>query len=82
MAAFEQGGCEPRCKTKKELKENIKAAPESVFLSSTSAFGGWSGYATDLPDGTTFNVVGPDPYTARNWYASIKKGAGGKLVVT
>jgi hypothetical protein len=51
-------------KTKKALKE----APV-VSLSNTSMFGGFSGWASDAPDGT-YIVVGPTAYL-RRWYATV-----------
>jgi hypothetical protein len=78
----EQGGCSPRCETKKQLKEAVRDIPHKVYLKSTSNFGGWSGRADELPKDMEFLVVGPDPYRRRNWYATVKQGRGGKLVVT
>ena len=79
---FEQGGCRPRCQTKKQLKEAVRDIPDKVYLYTTSMFNGWSGRAVDLPDGMQFNVVGPDPERSRKWYATVKKKADGTLVVT
>jgi hypothetical protein len=77
MAAYDQGDGSPRCKTKKELKELCKESPEKVLLNSTSAFGnGFSGFATELPEGTTFTVVGPDPFRDRRWYANVVRKNG------
>lgn len=73
--AYEQGGCDPRFATKKALREAIKEGRE-VYLYSTSAFGGWSGSAKELPEGTTFTVVGPDPERRRSWYASVTRKGG------
>jgi hypothetical protein len=61
-----------RFKTKKALKEAV-AEGRSVILEATSAFGNeYGGDVADAPDGR-YAVVGPDPYTARNWYATIAK---------
>lgn len=61
-----------RFKTKKAMKEALATA-ETVYLEATSVFGNeYGGAVGDAPDGT-YTVVGPDPYTARNWYANIKK---------
>jgi len=69
-------------KTKAALKRAIKENPTSVTLYATSPMGPqFAGPATGLEEGTTFNVVGPDPYNDRSWYASIKRGRNG-LVVT
>lgn len=83
MATHDQGGCSPRCQTKKALKEVVRDIPDKLYLSTTSMFpGGYSGRAVDMPDDLTFTVVGPDPHTRRNWYANVKKKADGSLVVT
>lgn len=76
--AFEQGGADFRSdkKTKKALKEAIAANPDEVYLYSTSAFGGWSGMASALPEDMKFNVVGPDPYKNRSWYATVTRVNG------
>lgn len=34
------------------------------------------------PAETHLQVVGPDPYNSRNWYATVKVGRGGKVVVS
>lgn len=34
------------------------------------------------PTETHLQVVGPDPYTKRNWYATVKVGRGGKVQVS
>ena len=80
---YVQGGAKFSGNSKKSLKEAIKENPSRVFLYDTSAFGSkFSGCATELPEGMKFNVVGPDPYTRRDWFATIYKGRGGRLVVT
>lgn len=65
--------------TKKALREALLADPASVRLVTTSAFGGFAGRATELPAGLTFNVVGPDPYRKRSWYASVERKADGSV---
>lgn len=78
-----QGGAEfqgPK-KTKTALKKAIKDEPDQVYLYCTSFTGGWCGLASDLPEGTQFNVVGPDPHTKRDWYANVTK-SDGKLRVS
>jgi hypothetical protein len=49
--------------------------PNLVYLYSTSAFGNGSyeGPASELPEGMTFCVVGPDPYKSRKWYATVER---------
>lgn len=63
-----------RIKTKKALKEMVKADPRSVIVDSTALFGTrYDGYLSEMPEGVTLSVVGPDPYNDRKWYASVKR---------
>lgn len=67
--------------TKKALREALANAPTTVELDSTAAVGGHVGktFRGDaIPEGVRLNVVGPDPYTARNWYANVTCGRDGK----
>jgi hypothetical protein len=59
--------------TKKALREAV-ARGEVVLFTDTSGFNnrGTLIGASGLRDGDC--IVGPDPYHARNWYASIKNG--------
>jgi hypothetical protein len=73
--------------SKKALREAIKADPASVTFDSTSMMGARAGDvikadASDIGKGNTLSVTGPDPYTARNWYASVQVSASGALKVT
>ena len=86
MKNYEQGGADfDGKKTKAALKKAVKENPDQVYLYSTTAIPTsepkWSGKASELPEDLTFNVVGPDPYTARNWYASVARNAKGELTV-
>lgn len=88
MTVHEQGGADfeyiGKRKSKSAFKAAIKDSPANVYLFSTTAVPGaekWSGTADKLPDGMEFNVVGPDPYTRRDWYATVTKTARGKLKV-
>lgn len=68
--------------TKTLLKERIKSEPDQVELFATSGMGPqFHGTADNLPENTEFLVVGPNPYSQRDWYAKIHKGRGGSLVV-
>lgn len=80
MSKYEQGGVHPRYPTKKALKEAAKAGVPFT-LQSTSMFGGYNGPVTELPVGITFNVVGPDPYSKRDWFASVRRTADGTVTV-
>jgi hypothetical protein len=66
--------------SKKAVKEAVAADPSRVRLEATSAFGNeYDGPVSDAPDGTYF-IVGPDPYTRRNFYGQvIKSGASIKV---
>lgn len=70
-----------RPKSKKVLKEALRDAPETVRFDRTAAVGPDAGQpdimGNELPAGDTLTVVGPDPYTARTWYASVSKTAKG-----
>lgn len=82
---YVQGGADFRVKgrkTKTALKEAIKADSSKVYLYDTSAFGSkFSSPASDLPEGVVFNVVGPDPFTRRDWYASVYRNTKGVVAV-
>jgi hypothetical protein len=64
-----------RFKTKKALKECAASpAADTIQLEATSLFGNeYAGYLGRAPHGK-YTVVGPDPYTRRNWYATIEVG--------
>lgn len=71
-----------RPKTKKVLKGTIGAGrSRAVSLQATSMFGNeYDGPLNLAPEGT-YTVVGPDPYHARNWYATIVVGPGETITV-
>jgi hypothetical protein len=70
-------------RTKKALKDAIKATPAKVYLYATSNMGPqFNGLVTELPDGVTFLVVGPDPYSRRDWYANVKRSRRGGFTVS
>lgn len=77
-----------RVKTKAELKRLLKAEPQNVTFDTTSLHSSPETVtASDLgnrPHGASesWSIVGPDPYTARNWYATVKVNRLGNLVVT
>lgn len=60
-----------RPQTKKALKAAASTDPGAIAIESTSMFGGYSGPAMLAPEGQTFYIAGPDPYTSRKWYANI-----------
>ena len=76
------GGQRP--KSKKALREALAASPGTVFFDSTAAFGAHAGEdlpAVRLPEilgGDVLEVVGPDPYSKRNWYATVAVAGTGE----
>lgn len=71
-----------RPKSKKEVIATVKASPEKVFLEATSLFGNeYDGPITDMPIGKMVYVVGPDPYTARNFYLNLTRKEDGTFKV-
>lgn len=81
--SFIQGGIR-NATTKKALKEAVKDDPSSVRFYSTGLGGEqFDGPVTTLSaNGTKLTVVGPDPYTARSWYATIERAANGQIKVS
>lgn len=75
---------ENRPKTKKALKEAIAAGTEIVRFDKTAIDFDGAGYLVtgDLTWGTKLSVVGPDPYTKRDWYATVELLANGKVRVS
>lgn len=72
-------------RTKKELKELAKERPHTVEFFATSSFDGGSANRfplTRIPIGTKLVIVGPNPYTKRDWYANIEVTASGEIKVT
>lgn len=70
-----------RPKSKKEVKEIIKTNPERLSLEATSFFGNeYEGPITSMPEDKPAYVVGPDPYTKRNFYLTITR-SGNKFKV-
>jgi hypothetical protein len=87
MSKIIQGGAQATpsgtFKTKKALKDAVKAKPANVYLYATSNMGPkFNGLVSELPDGVTFLVIGPDPYNSRDWYANIKRSARGGFTVS
>jgi len=73
-----------RPKSKKEVKEVAASDPSRIEVEVTSLFssdpgGDLAGYI-ERKGSATF--VGPDPYTKRSFYLTVKAGKAGKLVVS
>lgn len=69
-----------RPRSKKEIKETLAEldGPERVVLQPTSVFGNeYGGPLTDAPQGD-YTIVGPDPYTSREFYGTITVDATGR----
>jgi hypothetical protein len=63
-----------RFKSKKALREAMKESPGTVLFDSTELRGNYVDKVIrgdELPSGVHLTVTGPDPYTARKWYADI-----------
>lgn len=71
--------------TKAALKRALAENPAGVEFDGTSPMGpqfsDMSG--VNVPEGMSLSVVGPDPFTKRNWYATVKVNVKtGKVVIT
>ena len=64
--------------TKKEVRETLRDNPEQISIENTSMFEGsdFHGMIVDLPEGSEVTIVGPDPFTKRDFYATIKRKNG------
>jgi len=72
-----------RPKSKKEIKEVLATDPSRVLIERTSIVGDeYDGPASDLPADKSINFVGPDPFTKRNFYGTIKRKPDGSLTVS
>jgi hypothetical protein len=56
--------------------------PDKVTFDGTSLTGGGDCPQTpgEIPASVKLSVTGPDPYTTRNWYATVEKTARGVRV--
>lgn len=77
-----------RVKTKAELKRTLKATPSAVIFDTTGNFPNAEELiiASDLGNrphaaDEAWQVVGPDPYDDRRWYATVTVNRLGNLVV-
>ena len=65
------GGRHP--KSKKEVRE---MDPSKVEIYCTDCFGEYAGKCwmlNEIPEGATFYLVGPDPYTKRSFYGQVSR---------
>ncbi len=72
-----------RIKTKKQLKDMLRLAPDCVLFDTTSLIGKGPGTYTPrtIPEGVKLSVIGPDPYRERKWYATVSRNADGTVKV-
>lgn len=70
-----------RPKTKKALKEAVAKTPDLLDFDATSFEGPAMYQVKDLTPGLRLQVVGPDPYSKRSWYATVEL-KGGRVVVS
>ena len=67
--------------SKKEVRQVASISPGDIQLEATSVFGNeYNGSIANAPDGA-YPFVGPDPYTNRKFYGTIKK-SGDKVTVS
>jgi hypothetical protein len=78
-----------RVKTKAELKRTLKATPSAVVFDTTGNFPNAEEkvVVSDLGNrphhaDEAWQIVGPDPFTDRKWYATVRTNRLGNLVVT
>lgn len=80
VGAFLPNGSRPH--TKAALKAALAAQPAETTFDTTSALDPQTVYVGDgIPPGVTLQIVGPDPYRKRTWYASVSRGKSGRVVV-
>jgi hypothetical protein len=62
-------------KSKRELRDTLRDRPGSVEFYATAAVGEDVGRrfgGNELPEGRRLDVTGPNPYTARDWWANVE----------
>jgi hypothetical protein len=65
-------------KSKKAIKEAMATAPETVEFYATSKFQGfWARGDNLVLDGAKLGIVGPCPFTKRNFYGTVEMGTKG-----
>lgn len=69
-------------RSKAGFKRLIANHPDMVHIRTVSPYNDQIDTTADkLRDPDIFVVVGPNPYTARTWYAQLHVGPNGKLTV-
>lgn len=72
-----------RACSKKEIKEALKTNPSVVSFDCTDMFGEFAGrafFASELPQGQSCVLVGPDPFAKRDFYGTVMR-KGGEIVI-
>jgi hypothetical protein len=70
-----------RPNTKAELLQAIRDG-RRIEIEDLQFFGSeYSGPLNRMPEGAMCGIVGPDPFVAREWYATLRKTKG-KVVMT
>lgn len=67
--------------SKRALLALLATNPEKVDFYGTSDFTPFSGNGYDLVIGVNYQVTGPNPYTNRKWYATVRKTVDGRFTV-
>lgn len=71
-----------RVPSKRMLTTLVRHNPERLSFDPTSQYDGQGVWTTDdIGKGVSLDVVGPDPFTSRKWYASVSRDAKGKIAV-
>jgi len=67
-------------KTKKELVALVNGDDPWLSFYGTSNFTPFNGGLKEIDGSTVLSVVGPNPYTSRKWYATVRR-ENGKITV-
>lgn len=67
--------------TKSALKTAVQDGKKDVYFFDTSIYNPTDYHVSDLPEGKSITVVGPDVYHKRSWYATVTN-KGGKVRVS
>lgn len=69
-------------KTKKALREAVaQRGAENVRVEDTSMFDNKGVVSIASLVGTSADIVGPDVYNNRAWYASVRRNVRGEIVI-
>jgi hypothetical protein len=72
-----------RFKTKAALKRAVAEDPDSVTLLPTAMFTTQPEVkASGVVGDDAWSIAGPNPYTDRRWYATVRRNSKGKVTVS